>query len=190
MEVPRNWVSEWAGYWSAISERTLEQWRKVSDEVNERRYGPTQWMSDSIEFWNAAAVGWWSMFPDPTQLVPTLFIDLEGGDAGPATVTRTVPIYRLRIPSGPPEWAYLRPIEGGDPHEINPSKTRLSWSVFGNELVVELFGPKAKDTAHKAAREGVTGYTKPVPLTPGVYQGLIYVSAVPLATVIIRVGRE
>ena len=112
MQVPRTWVSEWLGYWNAISERSLEQWRKISDDVTKREYGPTQLMSDSIEFWNAAMLDWWSVVPDPTQLVPTLFINLDGGDSGPATVTRTVPIYRLRVPTGAPEWAYLRPIEG------------------------------------------------------------------------------
>ena len=189
MEVPRTWVSEWFGYWSAISERSLEQWRKISDDVNERRYGPSELLSDSIEFWNAATVGWWSMWPDPQQLLPTLFINLEGGDAGPATITRTVPIHRTRVPKGHPAWAYLRPIEGGDPLEINASRCKLRWSDVGNELVVEVFGAKAKETAEKALKEGIRAYTKPVPLTPGVYQGLVYVKAVPLATVIIRVAR-
>jgi hypothetical protein len=189
MEVPRTWVSEWFGYWSAIGDRSMNQWMKIADEVNERRYGPTQWMSDSIEFWNAAAVAWWSWLPDPTQLVPTLFINLDGGDAGPGTITRTVPIYRLRVPSGAPEWAYLRPIEGGDVHEINPSKVKLKWGVFGNELVVELFGPTAKKTAEKAVQIGVKKTTDPVPLKPGVYEGLVFVQTVPLAKVVIRVAK-
>lgn len=189
MEVPRTWVSEWFGYWSTIGERSLEQWLKISEEVGARRYGPTEWTSDTFELWNAAAVAWWSWLPDPTQLVPTLFINLEGGDAGPATITRTVPMYRLRAPSGPPEWAYLRPIEGGDADEINPSKVKLGWGVFGNELVIELFGPKAKETAEKGLKVGTAHPIEPVPLTPGVYEGLVYVKAVPLARVTIRVGR-
>lgn len=190
MQVPPTWVSEWFGYWSSISEKSLEQWRTINDEVSRREFGPAQLMSESIEFWNTAFVGWWSMFPDPTQLLPTLFINLDGGDAGPATVTRTVPIYRLRVPTGSPKWAYLRPIEHGNRDEINVQTCRLRWSAYGNELVVELFGPHAEKTAEAAIERGVEGFTKPVPLTPGVYQGLVYVGAVPLATVIIRVGHE
>jgi hypothetical protein len=189
MEIPRTLVSEWYGYWTSVAERSLEQWRTISDEVARREYGPQQYMSDMIEFWNTTAVGWWAMVPDASQLVPTLFINLEGGDAGPATVTRTIPAHRLGIPMGPPRWAFLRPVVGGNPAEINEARCKVRWSESGNQLVVELFGPKAKETADAALELGVAGYTKPVPLTPGVYQGLVYVRSAPLAVLYIRVGQ-
>jgi len=169
MSYPQAFTQQWLGYLSFLSDRSMATWNQALQDIQDRKYDPGKAMSDMLGLWNDAAVGWFAAWRGADQMVPTLFFDLAGDDE---SATACVPIFAPSLPNESPHVAFLKPIVGGNPAEINDTKCTLTLSTDERELALSL--------------DGLRTQADP-PLTQGVYQGLVHMGEVPIALIYIRV---
>ena len=172
MRVPYRYAAPWVGYWTFLAERSMQRWRCMAEEVEDRRYGSDKVISDILQFWGDATIGWCAALrgSGTGSTVPLVFFSLHPQQQADG---KEIDFFAPSCPQGDPEVAYLVPIHGGSASEINESKVRLCVVPRRHALVIHL--------------EGLWKQGQP-DLTPGVYKGLIHIGEEPVAHLVIRVA--
>lgn len=172
MRVPYRYAAPWLGYWTYLADRSMQRWRCMAEEVEERRYGSDKLISDVLQFWGDAALGWCAAVRGSGvgNTVPLVFFHLHPRQEADC---KEIDFFAPSCPQGEPEVAYLVPIVGGDKDEISDGNVRLCVVPRRHALVIHL-----EDL-----------WQEPQPdLTKGVYKGLIHVGEEPVAHLIVKVA--
>lgn len=167
MRVPRDYVSQWFGFWSSVADRSFTSWQRASEEIEERTYGVDELLSDVIDLWSYGAIAGWAAMWGGDRRLPTLFFSLAKDDrsATDSILKQVLPVFKPSLPAVEPTVAFLRRIDRGKEEiAIENCYAKLE----ENELVVRLQG-------------------LPDELEPAVYEGLVHVGNVPLAHLYIHV---
>lgn len=171
MRVPYRYAAPWFGYWSYMSERCTTRWRRMSDEVEARTYGSDKAISDTLQFWSDATIGWCAALRGGVAAdLPRVFFLLE---PTAQSASKEIDFFAPGHPHGTPEVAYLRPVLGGDSKQIDETKCTVCPVPRRHGLVIHLDGLRQKDDP---------------PLTAGVYQGLIHIGDEPVALLDVKVA--
>lgn len=170
MRVPYRYAAPWFGYWSYLSERSMGRWKRMSEEVDARQYGTDKMLCDVLQFWSEASNGWCAVMRSGSGELPRFFFLL-----GPNTESacREIDFFAPACPQADPEVAYLRPISGGDPKQVNEDTCCVYLSEPRHALVVHL-----------------DGLQKNGALKPGVYEGMIHIGDEPVASLVIKVAAK
>jgi hypothetical protein len=70
-------MSAWINYWSRLAEDTVDRLQEISEEIENRKYGPSELFSDVLGFWWAGATGWWNVMQQGAGgPVPIVFLKM------------------------------------------------------------------------------------------------------------------
>src|SRR5262245_28036537 len=105
MRVPRDYVSQWFGYWSSVADRSFTNCQRAYGDLETRTYGVDKLLSDVIDLWSYSALAGWAALWGGDRRPPTLFILLARGDR---TATAQLPVFKPSLPAVKPEVAFLR----------------------------------------------------------------------------------
>ncbi len=100
MEIPRQYMSNWVGYWSYVADHVTQTWDLAIRDIEKRKYSPAKMMSDVAGSWMVAATGWslpWQLDTRPAFL---LFVLPRTAESAPA---KDVPFFAARCPKGEPQ---------------------------------------------------------------------------------------
>jgi hypothetical protein len=149
----------------------MHRWRRMADEVEGRSYGSDKLISDVLQFWGDATIGWCAAVRGSGVGggVPLVFFLVHPQQEGDS---KEIDFFAPSCPQGTPEAAYLVPILDGNPAEINASNVRACLAPSRHALVIHL----------EKLWDGKTDLTK------GVYKGLIHVGEEIVAHLIVRVA--
>jgi hypothetical protein len=170
MRIPYRYASPWFGYWTFLSDRSMECWNRMADEVDNRTYGSDKLVNDVLQFWSDATTGWCAALSGRGADLPRIFFLLAPDDEA---VSKDLPVFPPSLPHGDPDVAYLVPVVDGDKDQINADKCTVCLYKQPPVLRVHL---------------RLRGNCDPE-LTPGVYQGLIHIGDEPVAILVVRVRK-
>ncbi len=175
MEIPNQFVSQFVGYWSYVSDHAMRTWQNAAEDIEHRRYSPTKLMSDVAGWWNVAALGWWTALGnlDGRPRVVLFVIRPDTQAAG-----KTIPVLATTMPDGDPQLVWLAgpAAEGRHVKALTKDNIKLRWSKEKALIRIDLV-----DLADPSVKP-------PITLQPGIYQALIRVGEVPVANVDVEVG--
>ena len=108
--IAQPYVQDWLGCWSFVSERAIDRWAAAMKDVRRRRYGPREWFSDVVTFWDDATTATYTALlgcnDRPALVVFTIPRTTEGG------VSHIVPVFRPSVPARDPRVIFrTEPIE-------------------------------------------------------------------------------
>lgn len=157
-------VAPWIGYWGFLSDRSMERWDRMSDELEARSYGTDKLLSDVLEFWSDASCGWFAALRTGSDLPRVLFVLKPDAEAA----SKDLRLFPPSLPHGNAELTHLLPLNPAGPKQIEAGHCRLALNSHRRLLDIRLEGlPRGK--------------------APGVYHGIIHIAEDPIALLFIKV---
>lgn len=173
MRIPNRFVAPWFGYLTHLSDRSMERWHRMADEVDERTYGYDKLLSDVLQCWSDVTTGWMAAYQGGGSggaKMPVVFFLLNPDTEADC---EELSVFPPSLPHGEPAVAGVVPIVDGDKAQINDDNFDVCIYKRPPVLRVHVRLPK-----------------KDHPLKAGVYQGLIHIGKEPVATLMVKVRKQ
>lgn len=151
-------MGAWINFANTVAEASLERMQEMTEAIQNRRYQPSDWITDSLGFWVDGMNGWWSaMQQNATGPVPFAFIRMAADEE-----SATTELYARKFSESGVRWTDL--VRLGDGKTNEPLTIEVRWDQNKPAcLLVDAKGLTHKDIAAGKA------------LTAGLYQSSIII---------------